>query len=321
MLTRFLYAIVCVCILLLTSAWGFFGHEKINRHAVFSLPPEMIVFYKQHLTYLVTHSTDPDKRRYMLPEEGPRHYIDLDHYDRRYWDSLAVPWPRAVERFGEDSLSRHGVLPWHFETMLHRLTGAFLARDQARILKLSAELGHYVADAHVPLHTSSNHNGQFTGQHGIHGLWESRIPELVAETDFDFWVGQATYIREPRAFIWRIIRESAAAVDTVLGEEKRLSEAWPRDARYAYENRKGLLVRNYASEYTKTYNKKMGNMVERRMRSSMLAVASCWYTAWANAGQPPLQTINSSGSSENEEKEAALLDRLFRQGKIFGREH
>ncbi len=30
-----------------TLPWGFFGHKRINRMAVFTLPPEMMVFYKK----------------------------------------------------------------------------------------------------------------------------------------------------------------------------------------------------------------------------------------------------------------------------------
>ncbi len=67
--------------------------------------------------------------------------------------------------------------------MLARLTTAFKNKDPAKILKLSAELGHYIADFHVPLHASSNHNGQYTNQKGIHGFWESRIPELLAQPE------------------------------------------------------------------------------------------------------------------------------------------
>lgn len=302
-------------------AWGFFGHERINRYAVYSLPPEMMALYKPNIDYLVKHSTDPDKRRYMLAEEGPRHYIDLDHYGPAPYDSLAVPWPQAAARYKEDTLLRHGVLPWHFETMLYRLTAAFKAGNKKRILKLSAEIAHYVADAHVPLHTSSNHNGQHTGQHGIHGLWESRIPELLAEEEYGHWVGRAAYIRHPRAFIWKIIGESAVAVDTVLKMEKDLSNSLPADRKYAWENRQGQLVRSYASGYTKMYSRKMGDLVERRMAAAMLAAASCWYTAWADAGQPSLQTINNSGTSAEEPAENDLLERSWRAGKIFGREH
>jgi hypothetical protein len=35
------------------------------------------------------------------------------------------------------------------------------------------------------------HNGQFTDQKGIHGFWESRIPELLAEKDWDFFYWQS----------------------------------------------------------------------------------------------------------------------------------
>jgi hypothetical protein len=65
--------------------------------------------------------------------------------------------------------------------MQQRLTNAFKEKSVAKILKLSAELGHYIADSHVPLHASSNHDGQSTNQKGIHGFWESRVPELLAE--------------------------------------------------------------------------------------------------------------------------------------------
>jgi protein tyrosine phosphatase len=35
-------------------------------------------------------------------------------------------------------------------------------------------------------------------------------------------------------------------------------------------------------------------MVERRMRASTHAVASFWYTAWVDAGQPNLSEISHS---------------------------
>ena len=83
-------------------------------------------------------------------------------------------------------------------------------------MKYSAEIGHYIADAHVPLHASSNHNGQLTNQKGIHGFWESRVPELLAEKEFDFFIGKAEYIQNPGEFIWKRVLESAKAADTVL---------------------------------------------------------------------------------------------------------
>ena len=107
-----------------------------------------------------------------------------------------------------------------------RLTDAFKEKHQAKILKLSAEIGHYIADAHVPLHANSNHNGQFTDQQGIHGFWESRVPELLAEKEWDFFIGKADYIKNPGDFIWQRVLESAKAADSVLLFEKELSKSF-----------------------------------------------------------------------------------------------
>ena len=64
---------------------------------------------------------------------------------------------------------------------------AFIEKDSDKILKYSADLGHYIADAYVPLHTTENYNGQLTGQKGIHAFWESRLPELFSE-DYNYLV-------------------------------------------------------------------------------------------------------------------------------------
>jgi hypothetical protein len=195
--------------------------------------------------------------------------------------------------------------------MMIRLTKAFEARDAEKVMRLSADLGHYIADAHVPLHASSNHNGQLTGQEGIHGLWESRLPELLADQTFSYWAGKAEYIKDVSAFTWKIVIESALAADTVLTQEKALSLRTAADARFAYENRKGVLVRTYATSYTKAYQQLLGNMVERRMRAAMHAVACCWYTAWVDAGMPPLAGM--AGKKVHAERE------LPASGKMIGR--
>src|SRR5215213_4111811 len=186
---RFIWSAALLAVAMECFCWGFYGHKQINYYAVFLLPPEMMVLYKPNIDFLAEHSVDPDKRRYAVKEEGPRHYIDMDRYGTQPFDSLPRKWSDAVGKFTEDTLMAHGIAPWWIPRMLSRLTGAFRERDHSRILKLSAELGHYIADAHVPLHASSNHNGQLTNQKGIHGFWESRVPELLAEKEFDFFIG------------------------------------------------------------------------------------------------------------------------------------
>lgn len=58
------------------AMWGFFGHKKINRISIFTLPNKMFGFYKEHIEYITEHAVDPDKRRYAVDGEAPCHYID-----------------------------------------------------------------------------------------------------------------------------------------------------------------------------------------------------------------------------------------------------
>ena len=313
------------CLLILIGkqsfCWGFFAHKKINYQAVFLLPPEMLVLYKSQIDFLAEHAVDPDKRRYAIPEEGPRHFIDIDHYGKYPYSELPRKWTDAVAKFSEDSLKAYGIVPWWVQTMLQRLTTAFKEKYQAKILKLSAEIGHYIADAHVPLHASQNHNGQLTNQKGIHGFWESRVPELLADKEWDFFIGKADYIKNPGEFIWQRVLESAAAADTVLLFERELNNNFSPDQKFGFEDRNGVTVRQYSSAYSIAYNTKLDGMIERRMRQSIYAIASFWYTAWVNAGQPDLKQLSNKELSAEDQKEFEELNNAWKNKTIKGREH
>src|ERR1700710_1780511 len=101
--------------------WGFFAHQKINYYAVFLLPPQMMVLYKPNIDFITEHAIDPDKRRYAVKEEGPRHYIDIDYYGKYPYSDLPRNYKDAVAKFGEDSLISNGIVPWHVQVMLNRL--------------------------------------------------------------------------------------------------------------------------------------------------------------------------------------------------------
>ncbi len=349
--------------------WGFYGHRLINRMAVYTLPPEIFGFYKKHIEYMTEHAVDPDMRRYATKHEGPRHFIDIDKWDKIPFDNvprdfeeaiikhcriklihgqdslyfdkvitkdsvvlimpymdgiyLSVDYPTFVkywkkvikplyyedewrlsgydfdELFGttyfqknkvdiliEDHFSEYGIVPYHLEMHMEKLTYAFERKDLPAILRLSAEFGHYIADAHVPLHTTENYNGQLTNQLGIHAFWESVIPEYFAEKEFDFFVGKAEYVRNPKDYIWDIITHAHSHLDSVLAIELRLSKTFDSDKQFCYDERLGRTVRMQCQEYAEAYMRAMGNMVEEQMRSSISAVGSLIYTSWVNAGQP-----------------------------------
>lgn len=379
--------------------WGFYGHRRINRLATFTLPPEMIRFYKKHIEYITAHAVDPDKRRYATKHEAVRHYIDIDHWGTFPFSEVPRNWTDVLAKYTEiqvvnsvgdtvslngndihyqeennwwyrsgplrdagatvsvndyrsffrtqilpnyyedespvscdslraffglsanfdcasahavDHFSEFGILPYHLKQMQARLTKAFQEKDPQKILRLSADFGHYIGDAHVPLHTTENYNGQMTGQDGIHGFWESRIPELFADDQYDFLVGKAIYVDNPGEYFWDIVLESHKLVADVLGLEKELSKTFPQDQQYCYEDRLGVTIRTQCPEYAAAYQVLLQGTIEERMRASILAVGSAWYTAWVDAGSPNLDFNESVEMAEEE---------LENKGNPLGRKH
>jgi len=391
--------------------WGFFGHRRINRLAVFTLDQEMMPFFRANIEWVTDHAVDPDKRRYASPFEAVRHYIDLDHWgesetfpdvprsytdaqiwkaelvivgqgkdsttwkvteithpspERRFYSDSRVQmssskgkrlelqlgsyrsfwfnnvWPqfyedritlspdslRAIgfplpeeapkEIFVREKFSEYGMLPYHLESMHKRITQAFIEEDTDKILRLCAEMGHYIGDAHVPLHTTENYNGQMTGQTGIHGFWESRIPELFADDTYDYFVGKAQYIENPRDYYWGIVLKSHSLVDSVLRTEQRLRDTYPEDQQMCFDERSGRTIKTQCAEFAAAWDREMQGMVEERFRASILSVGSVWFTCWVDAGQPDLNKLSPEPIIY---AKSDTLDKAVLGGEIKGRAH
>ncbi|ROT47309.1 zinc dependent phospholipase C family protein [Candidatus Cardinium hertigii] len=270
------------------EAWGFFAHKQINRYAITTLPPDMFRFYKKHLTFLTEKSVNPDKRRYMIKHEAAKHFIDLEMYQTSSLHENKNLFKRVEKQdIPKDIIVSHGELPWAVLNVQKKLTQAFIHRDIPKILKLSADLGHYIADAHVPLHTTQNYDGQMTGQEGIHALWETRLPTLFIGL-YNFFVGQASYIEDPLLHIWDIVIQSHTMVPKVLALEKQLSAQSPVLLKYSFEQSGKLLKKQYSVEFSTLYHQALQGQVEERLRQSIIQVGNFWLTAWMNAGSPSL---------------------------------
>jgi hypothetical protein len=283
--------------------WGFYSHSLVNRLAVFSLPPELIGFYKKNIAYITDNAVNPDKRRYAIKDEAPKHYIDLDAYPDSVKKILpTLYWDKAVERLTEDTLMAYGVVPWQIQKMKYQLTQAFVKKELPQILRISADIGHYIADANVPLHTTQNYNGQMTNQVGIHGFWESRLPELFS-SDYDLFIGKAEYEENVGKRSWSAVLNAHAALDSVLFFEKKLTEKYSEDKKFTVEERNGLTIRNFSTNFSKDYHKMLDNQVERQMKASVKMVADIWFTAWVDAGQPNLDDLAKYVPEKNIETE------------------
>ncbi len=263
--------------------WGFYAHKKINKQAIFTLPSPLIGLYKRHISEVERFAVLPDQRRHSLDQEAARHYIDLDRYNKEHIKYMT--WENATNYYSDDSLQKHGIVPWNILSYYKQLKYAFIEKDTMRIIKLSAELGHYVADAHVPLHTTSNYDGQQTNQVGIHSFWESKIPEQIQD-QLDDWSGPAEYIPNVLRAAWDWIFESHSLLANVFTGEKLINERMPDSKKYRH-GQKGLnLEKMYTEQYIEAYHKQLDNQVERRYQASIKHIGNLWYSAWLEAGEP-----------------------------------
>lgn len=289
-----------------TYSWGFFAHQLINRYAIFTLPPEMLTFYKYHIRYITENAVNPDRRRYAVEGEAQRHYIDIDIYGDSAIYKMPRNWKKAIEKYTEDTLQAYGIVPWHVYKMKFDLTEAFKNKDVKRILLLSADIGHYIGDSNVPLHTTENYNGQKTGQYGIHGFWESRLPELFSENYDFFFDRKAEYLERPLSTAWEAVTNAHLALDSVLRFEKELTAEMGEGLKYSYETRNNLNTRGYSKEFSIAYHQKLNGQVQRRLRATIQMVGDFWYTAWVDAGQPNLDELLKKQLSPEELKELEL---------------
>lgn len=303
---------------LVSGAWGFFCHRLINKHAVFLLPPEMVGFYKKNIEYLIQHSVDPDKRSHAVDGEAQKHYIDIDYYGEKPFEAMPRNWKQAIEKYSEDTLQEYGILPWNIEWMMFRLTDAFKEGDVDKILNASANFGHYIGDSNVPLHTTQFYDGRKLYQKGIHALWETRIPELLSG-NWDFFLGRAQYISKPLDKAWDLVEYSHNEMDSVINLFDSLLLNYDQSSIYVMEERGAVTSKQFSSTFCKLLESEMQKMVERKLRMSVLMVASFWYTAWVNAGQPDLEKLMEKQVSKEHQKELDELEYLWKNGKQKGR--
>jgi predicted AlkP superfamily phosphohydrolase/phosphomutase len=259
--------------------WGSAGHRLVHRKAVTVLPGPIRGLFEANTAYLVEHSIDPDLwRRAGRKEEETSHFLNLDAFGA----------PSAIPRQEAEQRARHGPqadaagrLPWRVGEAYRDLVEAFRGKDPALILQRAAVLGHYVGDAHVPLHAVTNHDGQLTGQTGLHARWESDLLERF-ERQLEPLVRPrpARRVRDPVAFTFDTLQVSFDEAKGVLASDRscvRNTDVAETEQDDRYD----------AAYYSRFFELEQGRLL-RRLADSATAVASLWLTAWQEAGRPAL---------------------------------
>ena len=259
-------------------AWGFDAHKFIVSRAIDLLPEPIRPFFEANRAFIVERSIDPDLwRNAGFTQEPPNHFVDLDAYGPYPFKDLPREYDAAVKKHGLDKLNDNGLLPWRTHEIAGRLIRGFealhkngpYARSDIRFF--SAIIGHYVADAHVPLHSVLNYNGQLTGQTGIHGRWED---ELFTRYEKRLVIQPAALrrIANERDYVFETLLESSQLVAGILAADKE-----------AIGNRDA-----YDDQYFETLFARTRPTLEKRLSDSITGVASIIASAWEQAGKPML---------------------------------
>jgi hypothetical protein len=243
-------------------AWGWQTHRYINENAVDYLPPEMD-FFQDHRDYLSEHSTDPDVDN--LP--GYYHYIDIDYYPEFFDGTFPNNWNDAVAQYGYDVIIDYGTVPWVIEEWTDSLT-VLMANGQWDIVwQVAAELGHYVADSHQPLHLTLNYNGQSTGNYGIHSRYETHMMNAHL-SELPLPDSSSIYWNSVIDSTFRYIDEIYPYVSDIIAADDLASDQDP----------------NYNSTYYNILWNELDSLTIDVVHCAIVDLASIWYTAWVNAG-------------------------------------
>ncbi len=248
-------------------AWGPTAHRLANAWAVESLPPEIRGFFEANRQFLIDHANDPDewvkKDRYELKH----HYIYLDKYGFFPFLTLPHSFQRAVEQYGSGRVNRDGLLPWHIGEYSLRLTTALKAHNWEQAKLDAAVLGHYVADAHDPLDTTQNFDGQLTGQAGLATRFGSRLVNQYSNF-FIFRPDDAVKLDDPTESAFRICLEAHTWVERIVLADRQSREGLP----------------DFTDDYLDRFYSEVGATAMREINAAAHNTSSYWYTAWLNAG-------------------------------------
>ena len=251
--------------------WGEEGHKTTNAIAVSAMADgKLRRFMERQISQLEAHAMDADNAKNHDPKEKPRHFFDFDEYGEFPFPELPEDFDEAVAKFSEKTVRKNGIVPWQVEITYKELIQAMKAQDAQETVRLAAWLGHYVGDCHVPFHTTANHDGQLTGQKGLHSYFESTVlSKFVAPSDIKPKKTQSVKLGPVHKLAFEWARESHLAVQTLL-----LADRAARDSQGNRNIKQFALVARPVA-------------IDRLTKGSG-RLAQLWQSAWLEAGSPDL---------------------------------
>ena len=252
-------------------SWGGATHKFINKEAAIHLP-RSVPFFANNIQWISDHAPDADNRKNSDPNESPKHFIDIEDYPEFATHTLSHNYDTLVSKHGLAFVINAGTVPWAIIWSFDSLTNALRRGDSVAALQFAADLGHYVGDAHQPLHVTSNYDGQKSGNSGIHSRYESTMLQTYNYLNqVTVSARQVHSIPVPIDTNFVFILHGNGLVDSILHAD---NYAKAQDSKYG-------------STYYAALWQKTGAMTQNQIADASYDLACLWYTAAVNAGLIP----------------------------------
>lgn len=212
-----LFVLSGLCLML--SSWGGTGHYHISYNSALYMPGDLLSL--NNWAYdLGEHASDADDRKAWDDTEAPKHYVNFEEFPNFAGSGRVIEnVDSAFAIYGSSFLEVNGYLPWATLLTFDLLVDAFDRNDWTDIVYYAADLGHYVADGHMPLHLTSNYNGQLSNQYGVHSRIEST---LIANYLSQILIsgGQARYVPDVQSYVFNYTYDNFIYVDSLLDADR-----------------------------------------------------------------------------------------------------
>lgn len=268
-------------LVLILGSWGGLGHRTISYKSTESFPTSMNAF-KVWNDSLSMHASDADTRKSNDSNEGPKHYLDIENYSEFSTKGrIFSTTDSIVNKYGYSKYISNGTLPWATQDTYNLLVNDFRNLNWHQAMLDASDLGHYVADGHMPLHISANYDGQKTGNSGIHSRYESDMVYADISQISLYSGSPVSYVSNLNNYIFSYIYTNHRYVDSVLIAD---NYAHGIDSYYGV---------NYTSAlWSKT------KFTTTLFKNASHSLAELIYSAWVDAGSPPFKATSFPNAIE-----------------------
>ena len=213
-------------------SWSWKTHESITSTAIDLMPDNLSWFFSTYSDVIIEYSNKPDSWKYSDDYEQYRHWyhVDIPHGEDDYED---------------------GVLPWAVEDNFNTFVQYLMENDWDHAAQLAGVISHYIGDASMPLHATSNYD---PGRK--HVYYESTVDSHLNEINMEI-----------SGFVSQEFENIFSSTMQLLNDS------------YSYTS----VLSPYLEQGT-LWNEEIKDMTENRLRSSAQFLANIWYTAAVQAG-------------------------------------